>query len=349
MNTYEEKMSELKTKVYNTITEINKNQWNNIIKQSKLGGFFHRYEWLKSVEKGIGLDAKHIVIFKNGNPIGIFPNFVIKIEKTPFKRLYSLNPGSGGPVISKQEGKVMDLLLKKSSYLCGGKIISHNISTHNFGYTRYGQYFEKKGYRLVIDGCRFYIDLDNKYEDIQSKMYHQRRREIKKISKKNYEIKEININEQNLLTFYKIYKENLKNNNINAFPFDFFSNLNKEIGKNMKIFRAIVEEKSVGEVLCFIDNENLVIHGFFSAINNNNFKFYPWVLLNDYVIRWGKNNNFLTYDLGDTPANFNDNIFRYKESFGGKIFPTISWEKSYSKIRWKLYDLGRSLYRKKML
>ena len=48
-------MSNLKVEIYDSINDINKNQWNNIVEQSNLGSFFHRYDWIKSIEHGRGL------------------------------------------------------------------------------------------------------------------------------------------------------------------------------------------------------------------------------------------------------------------------------------------------------
>ena len=72
-------MSNLNFEVYDHIDNINKNQWNNLVEQSSLGSFFHRHEWIKSIEDGMELIAKHLIILKNDNLVGIFPNFITRI------------------------------------------------------------------------------------------------------------------------------------------------------------------------------------------------------------------------------------------------------------------------------
>ena len=120
-------MTNLKVEVHDSILDINKNQWNNLVEQSKLGSFFHRYEWLKSIEDGMGLEPRHIVVTKDECPIGIFPNFIHSIPKIPLRKLFSVEPGYGGPVIIGQEKQVLDLMLEKISKICKGNIIFHQV------------------------------------------------------------------------------------------------------------------------------------------------------------------------------------------------------------------------------
>ena len=77
-------MNNLKVEIIDTISNINKNKWNNLVEQSKLGSFFHRYEWLKAIEDEMGLEPRHIVVTKDEYPIGVFPNFIQhRFDSTP--------------------------------------------------------------------------------------------------------------------------------------------------------------------------------------------------------------------------------------------------------------------------
>ena len=339
-------MSDLNVKIYDAISNIKENQWNNVVIQSKLGSFFHRHEWLKAIEDGIGLKAKHIVVLKNADPIGIFPNFVVSIKKTPFKRLFSTYPGFGGPIIATQEKEVLDLMLEHASRICGGNIVSHYISALNLAYNRYGDYFDEKGYKLKVGSCRFSVDLSKGYEEIKSNMTHQRRRELKKIYKKDVEILDDPISDKTIKNFYEVYKRALQGTGGDVLPFPFFEILQSRMSNRIKIFSAFVEQKHVGRVLCFLDNEQSSLHGFFSAIEDSNLRYHPWDLLNDYAIKWGIENNYKKYDMGSSRADFRDGSYRFKESFGGQVVPTPSWEKVYSKLRWNLFKAGKYLHLK---
>jgi len=338
-------LSDLKLEIYDSVKDINKNQWNSLVEQSELGSFFHRYEWLKAIESGIGFEAKHIVILKNLNPIAIFPNFITDIRKTPFKRLNSITPGFGGPLIVADEKEVLDLIFKKISKICKGTIVSHHISTLNLGYIRYGQYFEEKRYRANLSHCRFIIDLKKNYDDIKSNMSSGKRRKLNKISI-DFEIKDEKINDEILEKFYIGYKKVMKRVGGFSYPFKFFTSLRSEVGDRMKIFNAVVDGKDAGKILCFLDTEQSSLHNFFSAIDESNFIFHSPEFLNEYAIKWGMSNNFKKYDFGSTSSSFDNSLFKFKEEFGGKIIPTLSWEKGYSLVGWNLLKFGKKLYKK---
>ena len=85
-------MNNLKVEIIDAISNINKNKWNNLVEQSKLGSFFHRYEWLKAIEDELGLEPRHILVTKDENFVGVFSNFIQKIPKAPIRKLFSVEP-----------------------------------------------------------------------------------------------------------------------------------------------------------------------------------------------------------------------------------------------------------------
>jgi predicted N-acyltransferase len=339
-------MSDYSVSIIDSIAEVGKNPWNNLIKQSTLGSVFHKYEWLKVLQDGLELQAKHILITKDNNPVGIFPHFIISDKKVPFKKLSSIVPGFGGPVIGKDEGIILPLMLKKIPDLCKDSVAVHWIITHDLSYFRYANIFVRDGYQMSHGGCQFHINLKQSYDEIINNMNHHRRKELIKIKKTPFSVYDQKITEETILNFYQDYKTSLEKNNIKAYPTAFFQSLSTEMSDQMKIFTATKNDKPIGSILCIIDKKRQIIHGFFSAITNENFQYKPWVILNDHVIQWGQEHSFQSYDLGETPTDFFDPIFKFKESFGGTLFPLLVWEKSYSLIRWNVFKSARYVYRK---
>lgn len=279
-------MANLKVQVCNSISDINKNQWNNVVKQSELGSFFHRYEWLKTIEEGIGLEPKHIVVLKNKNILGIFPNFIQSIPKTPIRILCSVEPGFGGPLMETQEKHVLDLMIKKISHICKGNIILHHIRTPDPGYIRYEQYFEKEGYRPILRYCGFEIDLKNKtYEDVKGDMSRSKRQRLDKISKKDIKIKIEEINYENLRDFYEGYVKVMKRVGSGAYPFQFFKSLKNEMQDEMKIFTAIVDGKKVGRHLYLLDKNRSILYALLLDIDSSNFKYNSSELIHDFALK----------------------------------------------------------------
>jgi len=118
-------MSEIESRVYDSIDEANRNQWNNLVRQSGKGTVFHRYGWLRAVETGLGKEARHIMVSKGGNPVAVLPNFVDKIElgginpaleraaeRLPMERLVSTDPGYGGPIAGTDTSECLDILFE---------------------------------------------------------------------------------------------------------------------------------------------------------------------------------------------------------------------------------------------
>jgi len=341
-------MSNLKVEVHDHIDSINKNQWNNLIEQSQLGSFFHRYEWLKSIEEGIGLTAKHIVVLKKDNLIGVFPNFKACIIGVPFNQLISITPGFGGPIITGNEKEVFVLMLKMVSKICKKDIISHCITTLNPGYQRYNLFLVKYGYQPNLDYCRFVIDLNRTILDINSKMNKKRRYNLKKAKSNKFEIVDEKIDEDNLKDFFNVYSKVMKKIEGVEYPFQFFISLKNNLQDRIKMFSAKVDRKKVGKHLYFLDKEQSSLHHFFSGVFESDFKYYPSELLHEHALKWGIQNNYKKYDFGGTGSNFNDGLFKFKEEFGGQLVPTLTWEKGYSLIRWNLFKIGRYFYRKSL-
>ena len=339
-------MSYLKVEVHKNICEINKDHWNNLVEQSKLGSFFHRYEWLKSIEQGKKLEGNHIIVMKDRNIVGILPNFVIGIKKTPFNQLASTVPGFGGPIIIGSEKEVLDIMLKTVSKICRKNIISHCITTLDFSYVRYNHYLIKNGYIPNLNYCRFIIYLNKNIVDIKSEMDKSKKSNLKKAHSNDFIIKDEKLDENNLKDFYKVYIKVMEKVGGDAHPLQFFLTLKNNLQERMKMFGVFVKKKQVGRHLYFLDKEQSSLHHFFSAIEESNFKYHPSELLHEYAIKWGINNNYKRYDFGGTGSKFNDGLFKFKEEFGGQVVPTLTWEKGYSHFRWTLFKIGRYIYNK---
>lgn len=339
-------MSNLDVRVYNTISDINEKQWNTLVNQSKLGCLFHRYEWLKAIEQGFNIKARHILVFKDSNPIGAFPNFIYKIKKTPFRELISTFPGYGGPIISVSGQKpILDLMFQKLPSFCERTIISHRIITFNLGYIRYAQYFKKKGYQLDLDLCRVIIDLTKKEDYIKEKMTKKKRNTLNRALKSNFLIKdETNIGI--LDDFYKSHQKMIQRIRGITIPLTLVYNIMNMMPERVKIFGLYVEGKPAGKKICILDKEQHFVYSFLSGIEESNFKYHPNELLHWHAIKWAIENGYDKYDFGLTLANFSDGIFRFKEGFDGQTVPTLIWIKRYFPLSGPIYRIGRYFYRK---
>jgi len=341
-------MAELEVKTFTSIDDLNKNQWNNLVKHTEFSSFFHKYEWLKSIEKGIGKDARHIVVFKNSNPIGFLPNFITKIEKVPFYRLNSTGPGFGGPLVSSNEKESLNLIFDEIKNVCDKNrtLISHQFKVVDLNYIRYGKYLDEKGYNPIPGRCRFIVDLNRDWDTIKENMKKSKRKNLNKALSSDCEIIEEEITKENMEKFHKTYLKAMERVDGDPYPLSFFVELINRLKGRIQLLTAIVDGKDIGKRINILDKEQSSIHAFFVAIESENFKYYPGELLHSYGMKWGIENDYDKYDLGATKADFNSGHFKYKSEFGGQAVPTLMWEKGFSKVKWNLFKIGRYFYKK---
>ncbi|ADB61289.1 protein of unknown function DUF482 [Haloterrigena turkmenica DSM 5511] len=334
--------SGLEVTVFDSIRSISAARWNEVVERSTCGSVFHRYEWLEAIEAGLGKTPRHLVVEKDGNLIGLLPNFVVDIEKTPFRRLSSSYPGFGGPLVTTDVAESLSLLAEAVPELCTGRTVVHQIRGLDTKYMRYNNYLQSEGYEPYRRECRFVLDLTQGYGEIYDGMSKTRRRGIDRGTDGDYEIVEEELTRPNLERFHRVYEQVMDRVDGDGYPLSFFERL-LDMRERLLLLTIRIDGEYAGGFLELLDEQRSSIHGFFAAVPEDYFGDHASELLYDYVIRWGIDNGYDTYDFGSTNANFENGVFRFKEGFGGRILPILVWERGCSPL-WKMLKAGRSLY-----
>ena len=328
--------------VIDTIDAVSPAEWNTFVDRSSHGCVFHRYEWLAAIENGLGYTPAHIVITKDGNPIGICPNFVTRMNKTPFCKLTSVYPGFGGPLITTDVPESLSLVVDTISSLCSGRTIVHEIRALDTSYLKYSTFLRNRGYRPSRRYCRFQLDLSAEYETILEGMSSSRRNGIDQGREHDYEIIETKVTGANLERFHDVHEQVMDRVGGESYPLAFFEEL-QELSSRILLLSIRIDGEYAGGMLELLDDDHERIYGFIAAVPEAYFEYNASELLYDHVIRWGIENGYETYDLGSTNADFENGVFRFKEGFGGTMVPSLIWERGNSVI-WKPVKAGRSLY-----
>ena len=334
--------SGLEVKVYDSIRAVSASRWNDVVERSTCGSVFHRHEWLAAVEAGLGQTPRHLVVEKDGNLIGLLPNFVVDIEKTPFRRLSSSYPGFGGPLATTDVAETLSLLTETVPELCTGRTVVHQIRGLDTKYMRYNNALQSEGYEPYRRECRFVLDLTQGYDEIRDGMSRTRRRGIDRGKDGDYEIVEEELTRSNLERFHRTYRRVMDRVDGDVYPLSFFEQL-LEMRERLLLLTIRIDGEYAGGFLELLDEQRSSIHGFFAAVPEEYFGDHASELLYDRVIRWGIDNGYETYDFGSTNSNFENGVFRFKEGFGGRILPILVWERGCSPL-WRLLKTGRSLY-----
>lgn len=338
-------MPNLNCEILGSIEEIGSKQWNDTVFNSKIKSFFHRYEWLYSIEKGLDVEPKHIVVNKNGTPIAIFPNFITKVPKMPLKRLYSIDPGYGGPIILKHEKDVLEMIFGCLPKICKGNVMSHYLRFYDPYLIRYTNLLLKNDYKSKVNS-RFYFDLHDNLPEIMSNMSKYCRKNISRGKKNNYEIIEESIDKESMNRFYESFKLSMEKVQGYVYPYDFFKCIGETFSDEVKIFSIYIDDEYCGGNLFIMDKVSSIVYAFFSGVCEKDFSIYPNYILDMHMLDYCYKNGFLYYDLGPTEGDFDDGLFMHKSRYGTKILPMLSWEKTYSKPSKMTYDLARSIFYK---
>lgn len=344
----------MNVRTLHSTSQINENQWDNLVQQTDGGCLFHRTGWLKAIETGIGREPRHIVAELDGNPVAICPNFVTDVDLPPWlparlerlspKRLYSIVPGFGGPLVGSKEILALDKLFEAISDVCRGPIISHRIRSLDSHVVRYAQPLKKQGYHPSIMNCRFWFDLEDGKDEILNQMDKERRKEIRDAKANSPDIQAKSLTDENVEEFYEEYEKTMSRVGGLQYPIEFFEALSECMGDNVVVFSASLDGVTIGEHLCLLDDIQNSVYYFFNGVDEQYFNYAPSSILHDFTIEWAIDNGYAQYDLGSTNANFNNGVFQYKSKFGCRVDPIYSWERGYAPISWWVYSRLRHIY-----
>ena len=334
--------SGLEATVLDTIQTVDRDRWNDLVERADLGTVFHRYEWLEAIERGLGYPARHVIVEKDTNLVGLFPNFVADLPKTPFYRVTSIYPGFGGPLLTTDVADALELALEAIPECCDRRTVVHEIRACNTNFLRYNDYLEAEGYDSSRVSGRFLLNLAKGYDELFEGMDASKRRAIRRGREQDHEIVEAELTRSNLLRFYENYKQHMENVDGTVYPFSFFDRL-REMEDRVLLLQLYVEGEYAGGYLDLLNDEQSTVHAFFSGVPTEYFEYHASELLYDYAFQWAIENGYETYDFGGAGADFEDGAFRFKEQFGGKLVPNIYWERGTGPT-WKVVETGRSLY-----
>ncbi|MFA9425388.1 GNAT family N-acetyltransferase [Natronorubrum sp. A-ect3] len=334
--------SGLTVTVLDTLAGIDSERWNDVVDRSNLGTVFHRYEWLEAVETGLGHPARHLIVEKDTNLIGLFPNFIVGLPKTPFDRLTSIYPGFGGPLLTTDVSDSLSLVLEAISELCDGRTIVHEIRACNTNFLRYNDYLEAEGYDSSRVGGRFVLNLAKGYDQLFDEMSSSKRRAIRRGRETDHEVVEAELTRSTIEQFHKKYAQHMRDVDGIIYPIEFFEQL-IEMDDRILLLMLYVEGEYAGGFLELLNDEQDTIHGFFAGVPSESFEYHASERLYDYLFQWAIENGYETYDFGGGGADFQDGAFTFKEEFGGELIPNIYWERGTGPT-WTLIETGRSLY-----
>lgn len=352
-------MSDLTVTVHDTITECNRNQWNNLVEQADLGTVFHRYGWLRAIEDGLERPSRHVVVYKKENPVAVLPNVETDLdvptsrrvvdttmEYLPTDQLVSVHPGYGGPLVTADTERCLSLLFDAVEETADGGTVSHKLRVGTLNQTKYGKYLTGRGYTPSVVSCRFVVDLDDGWEPIEAAMHKTRRHALNSNRAADVTITRESFTDETVADVHEDYVQNMDRNDGTVYPLSFFEALADHFADRIEVFTANVDDEVIGRYVSLLDREQSAIRYYFAAIPSESaYEYNVSEQLHAGAMQWAIDEGYDHYDLGATGADFDDGLFRHKEKYGGDIEPIIQWDAGLSPVAWNAFKIGRRLYR----
>jgi hypothetical protein len=328
-----------------SIESVNRNQWNAVVEGAALGCVFHRYEWLRALERGLDREPRHVLVSKKGNPIAVLPNVVTDLG--PVGQLKSIEPGYGGPIAMADEERALEGLLDGVAECCDGRILFNQFRTYDQGYVRYHDALRERGYGIAIHSCRFVLDLTRGWDAIYERMDGERRRGIRRGRETDaaVEVVEEPVTAAVLSTFYDDYARVMDRVGMDALPYSFLAEL-EALEEWVTIFSLRIDGARQGMYLYVADDHQSAFQHLYTAVTVDHFEHHAAELLHEHAIKWAIDRGYETYDLRGSTPDFRNGVFSFKEYFGAEPVPLLLWERGRPAPALSALNAGRRLARR---
>jgi len=324
-------------KIHKNISEINPEQWQQLIDSSPVASFFQTREWYDFCSTLSFLKPFVYAVSENDKLTALICGYVVA------------------------EGNVLKQFFSKRAIVLGGALLDENISEktlhalltyvkkdlkkqaiylelRNFNdYTPFRPTFEKVGFAYQPH-LNFHIatpDIETALKQLSST----KRRDVKISQKEGAEIIEIT-EEKDLRAYYALledlYKTKVK---MPLFPYDFFQKLVKL--SNGKIFGIKYQDQIIGGSVC-VFLENRAVYELFACGLDRKFKnIYPSTLATWAGIEYAARNGYKYFDMmGAGKPDEDYGVREFKAKFGGEL---VEYGRFLCILQPCLYKLGKKV------
>lgn len=304
-------------------SESHRDEWEAFVQQSINGNFLHSRAFYDQNPMNAADDAS-LMFYRKGKLAALLP--AVKYEKDGRTLLNShLRSTYGGYIISAKMGMtdavaMVQATLDYAAEHTIGEIIIRNpfrifynaISDE----TDYAMWYH--GFSILYRELETYIDLTPTLEEIK-KGYDKGTKYNTIKAWKTVTVQET----EDYASFWAMLTENLtsKYGKQPVHSLSQILDLRNAVGaENIKLFGAYTDNVFIGGCVVFVFGNGL--HAQYIAQDNNYQEHRCINAVTDYIIDWGKNNNFTCFNLGtgnDRQGRYiNEGLTHFKESFGGR-------------------------------
>lgn len=338
-----------------------KEQWNNIVKESLNGTFFHTWEWNEVIEKGLNSEALPVVVEdeKENKLIGIFPFFVrnlfedyrinkyfpsisnsFQIGCSPHHKLYSF----GGPCVLPDIADSDEVYKLMFDFIDRYSKNKKSITDHLIY-----PYHECLDSPLIQNGYvktkikkTAIINIEKDLNQICKGFKKQFSKDIRRASRNGVIIYESQNYKEDIDLYYNQFQKllidriieqtenNYKRVSYAQVPYSYFAKVREILfpKKMAKLFFAEYDGVKIGALINFYYKDTVYL-GHTSVLRGeyNDLNAYKLLIWNSIVD--GKKDNFKNLDLTGLHPNESHGQYRFKMGFNGQVKEIGEYTKSY--------------------
>lgn len=338
-----------------------KKQWNNVVKESLNGTFYHTWEWNEVIEKGLNSEALPVVVEDEieNKLIGIFPFFLknffedfkinenfpgisknFQIGCSPHNKLYSF----GGPCVLSSVTSSEDIYKLMfdfiDSFSKNKKSITDNLISpyHNC----LDSTLIQNGYNKTKIKKTAIINIEKELNEICKGFKKQFSKDIRRASRNGVIVYESQNYKEDIDLYYNQFQKllidriieqsgnNYKKVSYAVVPYSYFEKLRDILfpEKMARLFFAEYNGVKIGALINFYYKDTIYL-GHTSVLRGEYNDLNAYKLLIWHSIVDGKKNNFKNLDLTGLHPNESHGQYRFKMGFNGQVKEIGVYNKSY--------------------
>ena len=329
-------------------SEEDKELWNQLVDRSAHSTLFHRWEFLKIVEKHTGSKLYPMIGYKGTTPVGVYPVF---LQRKPFTNIITSPPSGAlllylGPLLADQER--LKQSTKESLFLEMQKEMNRFIEGLKYNYARIrpaprvddARPFQWTGYK-VEPLYTYILDLSKGADSVWKSIGDTTRVSVIKARKKGVTVREGGKSDLEFvrkLVAERLCEQGHSTNDYRKYLEDVFDTFHPG---NFRIFIGEYDGKPVGGVtlICYKGRAS-----FWLGMPKTELKgVYPNDLIMWESMQWACQNGYKEYELmcaGDDPR-----LRHFKSKFNPELTLWYSAEK-YSSAYYSMLEKAFTTYKR---
>jgi len=303
-------------KVYDTFSEIDRTQWQELVVQSPTASFFQTPECYEFFTTFSFLTPFVFGVSENDKLVGILSGYITS-DGNFIKQYLSRRAIVGGGVLLDNgisENALKQLLITATETL-KRKAIYLEIRNYS-NYTKYKTSFEAVGF-TYIPHLNFHVQTHD-VESALKNLSTTRRREIK-LSIKAGAVWSETKDPNDVRTYYAILRDLYKNKvKTPLFPIEFFERLvQQSFGK---LFVIKVDNKIIGGSVCVVLPDSIMYEWFVCGLDGQIKNVYPSTIATWAAIEYAAINSCTCFDMmGAGKPDDGYGVRDFKSKFGGEL------------------------------